>query len=269
MERIQKIAVAGGGYVGHGVAQMFAQAGYPVALYNRTAESSARAMAEVERGLALFVGAGLLAPSGAEEALARVRPTNDLAEAAGEADFIVEAIVEELALKQAIFGELEAHAREDAIGSRETSGLRMSEMARGLKRPGRCLTTHSYTPPPLIPVVEVVPGEETDPAVVETTCALLRHIGKEPVVCKEVPGHIGVRLTTALRREAFYIVEQGYATPEAVDTVLRSLGRLIPVIGAFIMTDLSGADVLLNVHRTLQPHLDNRTEPSPLLEEKF
>ena len=96
---------------------------------------------------------------------------------------------------------------------------------------------------------------------------LLLCVGKDPVICKEVPGHIGVRLTTALRREAYYIVEQGYATPEAVDTVLRSVARLLPVIGALVMTDFSGVDVLRDVHRNIQPHLDHRPEPSPLLDE--
>lgn len=184
-----------------------------------------------------------------------------------EADFVVEAVSEQLPIKQEVFGKLDALAPAHAILASETSGLRISDIARATNRPARCITTHNYTPPPLVPVVEVVPGELTDPAVVEATCALLRRAGKEPVICKEVPGHIGVRLTTALRREAYYIVEQGYATPQAVDTVLRSVARLLPVIGAFIMTDFSGIDVLRDVHRNIQPHLDHRPEPSPLLDE--
>lgn len=266
VESIRQIAVVGGGYVGHGVAQQFAQAGYPVAMYNRTAESSARAMAGVEKGLKLFVDAGLSSRAEADDALARVRPTSDLAGAVRAADFIVEAVAERLAVKQELLRRLDGLAPEGAIFASETSGLRISDIARGTRRPERCITTHSYTPPPLIPVVEVVPGERTAPEVVEATCGLLRRAGKEPVLCKEVPGHIGTRLTTALRREAYYIVEQGYATPEAVDTVLRAVGRLIPVIGVMAMTDFSGADVLRDVHRNIQPHLDHRRDPSPLLD---
>ncbi len=266
LERIRRIAVMGGGYVGHGVAQQFAQAGYPVAMYNRTPESSARAMAGVEQGLALFIDAGLLSRAEADTVRSRLRPTLDLATALDGADFVIESVSENLPLKQKLFREMDKRSPVHVILASETSGLRITDIARDTRHPGRCITTHSYTPPPLIPVVEVVPGEQTAPEVVETTCALLRRVGKEPVVCKEVPGHIGVRLTTALRREAYYIIEQGYATPEAVDTVMRSVGRLLPIIGALIMSDFSGVDVLRDVHRNIQPHLDHRPDPSPLLD---
>ena len=259
--------MVGGGYVGHGVAQQFAQAGYPVTMYNRTAESSARGMVNVDKGLDLFVGAGVTSRTEADAARARIVPTTDLTAAVGEADFVVEAVAEQLPVKQEIFRKLDERTSAQTILASETSGLRMTDIARHTRRPGRCITTHNYTPPPLVPVVEVVPGEGTDPAVVETTLTLLRRIGKEPVVCKEMPGHIGVRLTTALRREAYYIVEQGYATAEAVDTVLCSVARLLPVIGAFVMTDFSGVDVLRDVHRNIQPHLDHRPDPSALLDD--
>jgi 3-hydroxybutyryl-CoA dehydrogenase len=160
---------------------------------------------------------------------------------------------------------MDALAPPHAILTSETSGLRMTDIARDTKRPERCVTTHNYTPPPLMPVVEVVPGERTDLAAVEATCALLRRVGKEPVVCREVPGHIGVRLTTALRREVNYIIEQGYATPEAVDTVMRSVGRLFPVMGVCILTDFTGLDMSDHSQRNVLPHLDSRTEGSPLI----
>jgi 3-hydroxybutyryl-CoA dehydrogenase len=98
--------------------------------------------------------------------------------------------------------------------------------------------------------------------------ALLRSIGKEPIVIGESPGHIGVRLTTALRREAISIVEQGIASPEAVDTVLKSVSRLFPAVGILALCDLSGLDVMLDVHTNLQGEIDARPEPSPLLREK-
>ncbi len=159
LEHIKKIAVVGGGLMGHGVAQFFAQGGYPVAMYNRTGESSARAMAEVERGLDLFVEEGLSSRVEAEAALARITPVTDLEGAVAEADFITEAVVDDLAIKQKIFKEMDAAAPAGAILTSETSGLRMTDISRGTKRPERCVTTHNYTPPPLMPVVEVVPGE--------------------------------------------------------------------------------------------------------------
>jgi 3-hydroxybutyryl-CoA dehydrogenase len=224
-------------------------------------------MGEVERGLRLFVEAEISTQAEADAALARIHPVTDLGEAVRNADFITEAVVDELPLKQKLFREMDALAPAHAILTSETSGLRMTDISRDVKRPERCVTTHNYTPPPLMPVVEVVPGERTDPAVVETTCALLKRVGKEPVVCQEVPGHIGVRLTTAIRREVNYIIEQGYATPEAVDTVMRSVGRLFPVMGACILTDFTGLDMSDHSQRNVLPHLDSRTEGSPLIKQ--
>ena len=266
VEDIHKIAVIGGGYVGHGVAQYFAQAGYFVSLYNRTAESSDWAMTRLGKGLALFVDAGLMTRQEADAARERVHPLTDLGATVRDADYIVEAVPDDLSLKRKVFREIEVLAPARAILATETSGLRISDIVSGMERPERCLTTHNYTPPPLIPVVEVVPGEKTDPGVVETTCALLRRIGKEPVIIKEIPGHIGSRFTNALRREAYHLIEQGLASPEAIDTVLRSVGRLFPVMGILLVTDFSGLDMALNSQRNIVPHLCHRSEPSPLVE---
>ncbi|MDA0999066.1 MAG: 3-hydroxyacyl-CoA dehydrogenase family protein [bacterium] len=265
-QEIRRIGVVGGGYVGHGVAQQFAQAGYPVAMYNRTPESSERAMAGIRRGVQIFVDEGYVTPQEAEETLARIAPTTDFRAAVEGADFIVESVSEKLEVKQEIFREMDSLAPENAILASETSGLKMTDISRMTQRPERCISTHSYTPPPLIPVVEISPGERTAPEVVEATMAFLRLVGKEPVLCKEVPGHIGVRLTTAMRREAYNIIEKGYATPEAVDTVVRSVGRLWPILGILEVSDLSGIDVMRDVQRNIQPHLDHRAEPSPLLD---
>ncbi len=266
MEDFRRIAVVGGGLMGHGVAQMFAQAGYPVAMFNRSGDSSARAMEGVRQGLDLFVEAELSTRAEADAALARITPLTDMAGAVRDADFITEAVVDDLEVKQKIFGEMDALAPPHAIFASETSGLRMTDICRNTRRPELCVTTHNYTPPPLMPVVEVVPGERTSPETVETACALMRRIGKEPVVCKEVPGHIGVRLTTALRREVNYIIEQGYATAEAVDTVVRSVGRLLPVMGVCILTDFTGLDMSARSERNVLPHLDSGTGGSPLIE---
>ncbi len=265
LERIKKIAIVGGGLMGHGVAQFFVQGGYPVSMFNRTEGSSVRAMGEIEKGLNLFVEEGLSSRADADAALARITPTTDFGEAVRDADFITEAVVDDLELKQKIFAEMDSLAPVHAILTSETSGLRMTDISRDTNHPERCVSTHNYTPPPLMPVVEVVPGERTDPAVVEVTCALLLRVGKEPVVCKEIPGHIGVRLTTALRREVAHIIEEGYATPEAVDTVMRSVGRLFPVMGICILTDFTGLDMTEHSQKNVLPHLDSRTEGSDLI----
>ena len=263
---IDTIGVIGGGYVGHGVAHMFAQAGMSVVLFNRTQASSNRAMANIQKSLDMFVAADVLHPAAAEAALRRIEPTTDFSAAVLAADFIVEAASDELPLKQKLFKEMDALAPPQVILASETSGLRITDVASGTQHPERCITTHNYTPPPLMPVVEVVPGDRTAAQVVDLTCALLRRIGKEPVICKEIPGHIGSRFTNALRREAFHLVEQGYATPEAIDTVMRSVGRLFPVMGILMLTDFSGVDMARNSQRNILPHLSHRTGLSPLIE---
>lgn len=252
--------------MGHGVAQLFAQAGYSVTMYNRTRESSTRAMAHIENGLRLFVDAGLLSPAESEAALRRVQPTLDFAAAVRSSDFIIEAVVDELPLKQKFFKEMDALAPPHVILASETSGLRITDIASETQHPERCITTHNYTPPPLMPVVEVVPGDRTAPEVVDRTCGLLRRAGKEIVICKEIPGHIGSRFTNALRREAFHLVEQGYATPEAIDTVMRSVGRLFPVMGILLLTDFSGVYMARNSQRNILPHLSHNDQPFPLIE---
>ncbi len=265
---IHRIAVVGGGYVGHGVVVEFAHAGFPVRMYNRGAESSARALQEVEATLEALIAAGAMKEEAAAAARGRVRPTTDLAQAVEGADFLVEAVAERLPLKQEMFGRLDALCPPATILASTTSTLRISEIASGLVHPERTITTHYYTPPPLVPVVEVARGPRTSPRTFAITMDLLRSLGKTPIEVRESPGHIGVRLTTALRREAISIVEQGIASPEAVDEVFKSVSRLFPVAGILELSDLSGLDVLLDVHRSLQAEIEARSDPSPLLVEK-
>ncbi len=267
-EAIRRIGVVGGGYVGHGVAVEFAHAGFPVAMYNRGPQASARALREIEATLEALVGAGAMSPRDAAAARARIEATTDLGRAVAGADYVVEAVAERLPLKQEIFGRLDALCAPPAILASTTSTLRISEIVAGLAHPERTIAAHYYTPPPLIPVVEVAPAPRTSARTLEATVALLRSIGKQPIVIGESPGHIGVRLTTALRREALSIVEQGIASPEAVDTVLKSVSRLFPVVGILEVCDLSGLDVMLDVHASLQGEIDARREPSPLPREK-
>ncbi len=264
-ETVRRVAVVGGGYVGHGVAVEFAHSGLPVGMYNRGPESSARALAEVEATLEALVAAGAVSPEGAAAARARVEATTDLARAVAGADYVVEAVAERLALKQEIFARLDALCPPPAILTSTTSTLRISEIVSGLAHPERAIAVHYYTPPPLIPIVEVARGPRTSPKTFAATLDVLRSLGKTPIEVQESPGYIGVRLTTALRREAISLVEQGIATPEAVDAVLKSVSRLFPVAGILELCDLSGLDVMLDVHRSLQGEIDARSDPSPLL----
>lgn len=264
---IRNVAVIGGGYVGRGVALQFAMADFRVSMFNRSPESAARARAEIEKSLDILVDAGALEEEGARGVSERITLTQDLKEAVRGGDFVVEAVSEILSLKQDVFEKMDALAPPDVILASETSGLGMTDISARTSHPGRCIVTHNYTPPHLIPVVEVAAGRRTSPDATRITCELLEKSGKEPIVCREVPGHIGVRLTTALRREAYHIVEKGYARPEDVDAVWRSIAPLFPALGLCKLNDFSGMDVLRDVHRNIQPTLDHRPEPGPLMDE--
>ena len=264
---IRNVAVIGGGYVGRGVALQFALADFRVSMFNRSPESAARARAEIEKSLDILVDADALEEDGARGVFGRITLTQDFQEAVGGGDFVVEAVSEILSLKQDVFEKMDAIAPPDVILASETSGLGMTDISARTKHPERCIVTHNYTPPHLIPVVEVAAGRRTIPDATRITCELLEKAGKEPIVCREVPGHIGVRLTTALRREAYHIVEKGYARPEDVDAVWRSIAPLFPALGLCKLNDFSGMDVLRDVHRNIQPTLDHRPEPGPLMDE--
>ena len=264
---IRNVAVIGGGYVGRGVALQFALADFRVITFNRSPESAGRARAEIAKSLDILVDAEALGDSDARDISERITQTQDFHEAVQGGDFVVEAVSEIISLKQEVFEKMDAIAPPDVILASETSGLGMTDISARTTHPERCIVTHNYTPPHLIPVVEVVAGRRTSPDTTRITCELLEIAGKEPIVCREVPGHIGVRLTTALRREAFHIVEKGYARPEDVDAVWRSIAPLFPALGLCKLNDFSGMDVLRDVHRHIQPSLDHRAEPSPFVDE--
>ncbi len=250
--------------MGRGVAIQFACGGYEVSLYNRTKESSSRAMDGIGFYLRAFEENGLFTGKEARKTLSLIEPTTSFEEAASGAHYVIECVSEDLPLKQDVFQRLDGLCPPSTVIATDTSGLRLSEIGQKAKRKERLIVVHHYTPPPLRPVVEVVRGRETSEETFLMTKALLESVGKEVVEVKEQLGHIGVRITTAIRREAIYMVEKGVASPEDIDRVIYGLG----ILPLFSGMDASGLDVLLGIHEYLQKDLDNRDHPSPLLKEK-
>jgi 3-hydroxybutyryl-CoA dehydrogenase len=181
--------------------------------------------------------------------------------------FVLEAVPEDLGLKQQLYAELEAVVSSETILASNTSGLMPSRLAEKLRQPERFLVAHFWNPPHAIPLVEVVPSEKTDQKVVKSVVALLRAVGAEPVlIAKELPGFIGNRLQYALLREALAIVRSGAATPEAVDTVMKaSLGRRYATVGPLETADLGGLDTFLSIAGHLMPELAKDEEVLELL----
>jgi 3-hydroxybutyryl-CoA dehydrogenase len=187
-----------------------------------------------------------------------VHPQTALASAAAGADLVVESVSEDLALKQALFRELDRLCPSHTILASNTSSFPPSRLAGATTRPGQVIGTHYFNPPYLLPLVEVVKGAATSEETTSSVCALLAQAGKKPVVLKkEAPGFVANRLQAALVREALAIVDRGIADPAEVDAVLRyGIGRRLAVAGVFEPLDFAGLDLALAVAKALVPDLD-------------
>ena len=255
-----RIAVIGAGLMGHGLAQVFALGGHDVAIYD-SFEASLKTVKD-------RIATNLRDLGDDPRAVERVRPTGDLKDCVREADYVVEAVSEDLPLKQKLFAEIETHVRDDTILASNTSVIPITDIMRGLRRRERALGTHWWNPPFLVPLVEVIGTQWTSRAAIDWTMVLHAAAGKKPAhVKKDVPGFIGNRLQHALWREAVALVEHGICDAETVDTVIKAaFGRRLAVLGPLENADLVGTDLTLAIHKTVLPAIDSRPAPSPYLE---
>jgi 3-hydroxybutyryl-CoA dehydrogenase len=255
-----RIAVIGAGLMGHGIAQVFALAGHDVTIYDSTQASLDTAKARILTNLKDL--------GDDQSAVERVTPIADIGDAVHDADYVVEAVLEDLPLKQKLFGEIEKHVRADTILASNTSVIPITSIMQGLQKRERALGTHWWNPPYLVPLVEVIETQWTTPQAVDFTMKLHAAAGKKPAhVKKDVAGFIGNRLQHALWREAVALVEQGICDAETVDTVIKAaFGRRLAVLGPLENADMVGTDLTLAIHRTVLPDIDSRPHASPYLE---
>jgi len=255
-----RIAVIGAGLMGHGIAQVFALAGHDVTIYDSVAASLNSAKARIATNLKDL--------GDDQSAVERVTPNADLAAAVRDADYVVEAVSEDLALKQRLFAEIERHVQPATILASNTSVIPITRIMEGLRDRSRALGTHWWNPPYLVPLVEVIGTQWSSQAAIDWTIALHKAAGKMPVhVKKDVPGFVGNRLQHALWREAISLVERGICDAETVDTVIKaSFGRRLAVLGPLENADLVGTDLTLAIHQTVLADIESRAGPSPYLE---
>ncbi|MCX7635109.1 MAG: 3-hydroxyacyl-CoA dehydrogenase NAD-binding domain-containing protein, partial [Syntrophales bacterium] len=258
------------GMMGHGIALIFARAHYQVSLTDVNDEILSRAIGQIQEGLFMLAQAGIAQEGDISSILERIRVTRSLEETVSEASFVIEAITEDLDLKQDLFQKLDAFCSPETILATNTSVISITEIASKAKKRDRIVGTHFWNPPYLIPLVEVVKGQETSLVTMDAAVDLLRRVGKHPVrVMKDVPGFVGNRLQHALWREAISIVEQGIADSETVDEVVKkSFGVRLPVLGPLENADMVGLDLTLQIHDYILKHLERSPYPSPLLKEK-
>jgi 3-hydroxybutyryl-CoA dehydrogenase len=256
----QRIAILGGGLMGHGIAQVFACAGHHVMITDPSVEMRNRI---VDR-----IGENLDDLGADRAALANVDVVDSLGTCVADADWVFEAAPEQLELKQQIFSEVDRAAPRDAILASNTSVIPIGQIMSSVERKHRALGTHWWNPPYLVPLVEVVRTAETSDAAVAATMELLKSIGKAPVeVKKDVPGFVGNRLQHALWREAIALVAEGVCDAKTVDDVVKSsFGARLAVLGPLENADLVGTELTRSIHSYVLPALDRSTTPSAYLD---
>ncbi len=248
---IKRVAVIGAGLMGLGVGVEVARFGYPVSLYNTTKATSEQAMARAGEDLDLMVETELITAKEAKAALGRLHPTIKLEEAASGVDYVVEAVLELLPLKQKIFAQLDEICPPPAVLATNTSGLKVTDIASVVKHPERVLATHYFHPPHFVPLVEVVGGQKTDRKVIELAARVLHGLRKKVVIIDmELPGFIGNRLQGYLSREIHSLVDRGAATPAMIDDIISyGFGRRMAYTGYFKRMDMIGLDLSADVAR--------------------
>ncbi|WP_116473210.1 3-hydroxyacyl-CoA dehydrogenase [Zobellella maritima] len=258
--RIDEVAVIGAGTMGLGIAQVAAQAGHPVLLYDANPDQTARALDDFASRLASRVARGKLSEQDASALRSRIRPAESLSELAG-ASLVIEAIIERLDIKQQLFAELEGICGERCILASNTSSISITAIGAALSRPERLAGLHFFNPAPVMKLVEVISGLATLATVRDTLLDLARSWGKVAVHASSTPGFIVNRIARPYYGETLRALQEGVATPEVLDTLMRSAG--FPM-GACELTDLIGQDVNYAVSASVYRafHHEPRYRPS-------
>ncbi|MGG0249010.1 3-hydroxyacyl-CoA dehydrogenase family protein [Peribacillus frigoritolerans] len=264
---IKKIAIIGSGVMGSGIAQSFAVSGYFVTINDIKEELLYHAQNRISENLSLLIEEGALTDREKQGALANITYSVDLEGAVRDADFIIEAIPEVIELKLNLYQQLEEIIKPDAIVASNTSTFPISQLMEKASFAERMVITHFFNPGHLVPLVEIVQHDETKPEIVKTTMDLMRKIGKSPILLKkEIAGFIANRLQTALMREAFYLLKEGVADAEDIDTAITAgPGFRWAFTGPIEIADFGGLDTWQRVFDNVSPVLDQSKEAPDLI----
>ena len=263
----RRVAVIGAGTMGHGIAYVATLAGCSVALTDSRPEAIPPAIRRIGDLFTGGVQRGKLGEATVAAAAARLRAERDLASAVREADAVIEAVVEDLGVKQRLFAELERAAPAEALLATNTSSLSVAAIASGMRRPGRLVGMHFFNPVHVMKLVEVIQAPGADRAAVDRAVELARVFGKEPIVVRDSPGFASSRLGVALGLDAMRMLEQGVASAEDIDRAME-LGYNHPM-GPLKLTDLVGLDVRLAIAEYLYRTLEEpQFEPPRILRDK-
>lgn len=267
VEEIRAIGIIGAGLMGHGIAQVFALKRYKVKLFDNDLNVLQSAPEKIHNNLQTLLEMHLVEPQEIEDCLNHLQLCHTLPEMCEGVELTIEAVSENVDLKRAIFGELEALTTPQTILCSNTSGISIGLISENLRFKERVIGTHFWNPPHIVPCVEVIKSQFAADEVFHTVIELMERVGKKPVrVLKDIPGFLGNRLQHALWREAISLVEKGIAAPEDIDRVVKyGFGLRLPFIGPLETADLAGLDLVYDIHKYLFSDLENRSTPSPLL----
>jgi 3-hydroxybutyryl-CoA dehydrogenase len=261
--KVKTIGIIGAGQMGGGIAQVAAVAGYDVIMNDIKQEFVDRGMAGIQKSLGKFVEKGKLSAEDRDSAQARIKPTLDIGEMR-DADIIVEAVIEDLELKRAVFSQLDDICPPSTILSSNTSSISITKLAATTNRPQKFIGMHFMNPVPLMKLVEVIRGQLTDDKTTRTIVEVAENMGKVPVECNDYPGFVSNRLLIPMLNEAAYCVMEGVGTPENIDQIMK-LGMNHPM-GPLALADLIGLDTCLHIMNVLHEGLgDSKYRPCPLL----
>ena len=260
---LQTVAVIGSGLMGRGIAYCAAAGGFRTAIHDVSAVALERALARIRADLDEGVARGKLKAPEAAAALERISLERELEAAVRGADFVIEAVPEDIALKLATFARLDTLCAERVVLASNTSALSVTEIAAATRRPERVLGMHFFNPVPKMKLVEIVRALDTADAAIAATVDVAHRMGKETVVVRESPGFITSRINAMIGNEAFFMLQEGVATAADIDKAVK-LGLNHPM-GPFEMADLVGLDTRLAVLEFLHKSLGEKYRPAPLL----
>ncbi len=259
---IANVAVLGLGTMGHGIAQTFAIAGCQIRGYDADQQARDGLAERIRANLDQMVEAGLLDQTAIPAVLDRITVCRSESDAVGGSQFVVEAVREDLAVKQELFGRLESTVERDTIVASNTSSYRITDIATEMEYPDRAIATHWFNPPHIVPVVEVVPGQKTSMKTAQTTYDLLARAGKVPVrVNQEIPGFLVNRVQVAMFREIWDLLDRGIASAEDIDRAIRgSMGLRLAALGPLAINDFAGWDVTGKTYQNLVTDIRSDTD---------
>ncbi|MCL2124264.1 MAG: 3-hydroxyacyl-CoA dehydrogenase family protein [Desulfovibrionaceae bacterium] len=266
MDTGSRILVIGAGTMGHGIAQQAAMHGFSVALVDQNEAALGKAGLMVREHLDFMRGKNLLSVQDIEKIPARIRYSTDLPAEAAQADFVFEAIFEDIEIKRTVFAELGECARSDVVLASNTSSFDIGALCEVTRNPARVIGAHWFHPPQATPCIELIMAPQTSEQTLYRAQAMAVALGKYPTRCTNAPGFVANRIQFAMAAEACKIVEEGLATPEEVDRIVKSsFGFRLGAFGPFEIADQAGIDVYLSIFEYLHTHLKNPQFAPPAL----